>query len=123
MQHFYMAEAQKSFFVCHKRQEGSASTASTALWALARAQAIVVGVDGISVRARVHLLTDDVHQMFKHLLDVDVFLGAGFEEQKTWERATTGDQRDLATRSFRTSAQSRLVYHAHPPAVGRPLWL
>lgn len=35
---------------------------------------------GISAHALVHLLTDDVYQPLKHLLHVDVVLGAGLEE-------------------------------------------
>lgn len=31
-----------------------------------------------------HLLTDDVHQPLKGLLDVDVVLGAGLEELEAW---------------------------------------
>lgn len=32
----------------------------------------------------IHLLADDVHQALEDLLHVDVLLGAGLEELKTW---------------------------------------
>ena len=44
----------------------------------------------IAARARagfqglIHLLADDVHQALEDLLHVDVLLGAGLEELKTW---------------------------------------
>lgn len=32
----------------------------------------------------IHLLTDDVHEALKHLLHVDILLGTGLKELKTW---------------------------------------
>lgn len=60
------------------RREGLASTASNRR----NRRGIPVDIYLLS-----HFVTDDVHQVFKHLLDVDVFLGAGLEELETWERA------------------------------------
>lgn len=45
---------------------------SVAAWARARFQGLI------------HLLTDDVHKALKHLLHIDILLGAGLKELKTW---------------------------------------
>lgn len=37
----------------------------------------------VFLHALVHLVTDDIHEALKHLLDVDVVLRAGFEELET----------------------------------------
>lgn len=39
---------------------------------------------GAGFEGLIHLLTDDIHQALKDLLHVDVLLGAGLKELKTW---------------------------------------
>lgn len=53
---------------------------------------------GFLLHGLVHLLTDYVNETLKHLLDVDVVLGAGLEELKAWKQ---------------TAEEISLIYHRH----------
>jgi 4-amino-4-deoxy-L-arabinose transferase-like glycosyltransferase len=39
---------------------------------------------GAGFQGFIHLVTDDVHQALEHLLHIDILLGAGLKELKTW---------------------------------------
>ena len=45
-----------------------------------------------SVQALRHLFTDDVDQALEGLLHIDVVLGAGLEELKTWKGKRAGER-------------------------------
>lgn len=78
-----------------KRQEGqvwggqgpnlTAAAARLRGWGIPEGWAFPIAAwAGAGFQGLIHLVTDDIHQALEHLLHVDVLLGAGLEELKTW---------------------------------------
>lgn len=54
-------------------------------WGIPKGRAFSIGAwAGAGFQGFIHLVTDDVHQALEHLLHIDVLLGAGLKELKTW---------------------------------------